>query len=407
MLARHVLLVLCVVAAPATAVAEVNVWEKDGSYLDIAMLLQIQGRFVKSDGAGVTPDGSAIFFRRIRPAISGSVDHDWYGIIEIDFGLGYEGQDPRTSIQLAFIAYDGFQDSHATAVAIGSMKAAFGQEFLTPSTKVLTLERTFSADQWYGTPDLAMGAGFAYANSARTLATQVVGGMMSIRQRPDRIWFQNPQNQSDPDDDTGILVSGRVEYWPFGEMPVRPKHPSRLAFDPNDLARTEEWRLLANVGGFGWWNNNSNHITTECPVTDSHVCPDGLVDVRRVVGGELSSTLLGYGFVAQAEYQHIRGTLRESTFDGGLYRNGKTVLDKLTLNGGYMVVANTLELWGSFSFLSATNFPGTWYSTRGGLHWFAHKHSVQFSLELTRNTNAFGTQDAYENIARVEAQLAW
>ena len=83
---------LCALARPS--VAEVTA-ENGDSYLDLNMLVQVQGRYVWSNGAGTTPDGAAVFFRRLRPRDLGAIDRNWYGIIEVDFGPGFEGEDPR------------------------------------------------------------------------------------------------------------------------------------------------------------------------------------------------------------------------------------------------------------------------------------------------------------------------
>jgi len=396
----------CVFAAPARA--EVTVWEQDGSYLDLSMLIQMQARFVEANGAGTTPDGVVVFFRRLRPAVSGSIDRNWRGIIEMDFSAGFEGQDLKTSVEDAYLEYMGFEDNQQNAVKIGSIYPAFGREFLTSSTKLLTVENTFNGIHWYGTPDLTMGAGLTRVTPCRTLSTQIVLGMMSINQRPDRIWFQSPQNQTSNTDDTGFLVTGRVDFWPLGEMPLEPKRPSQLAFDPSDLAHTEGVHLLLGLAGYGWWNNNDNNQPTmQCPTMNNNVCPNGVADVRHVYGGEVSASVMGYGFTLDAEYHRIRGMLRDSTFDGGLYQTGVTNLNVLTVNGGYMIVADTVEGVGSFSLLTATNFPSNWYSSRLAVNWFVHEHGIQLSAEATRNTNAFGTTDAHEDVGRVQAQLAW
>jgi|HubBroStandDraft_6_1064221.scaffolds.fasta_scaffold36987_2 hypothetical protein len=397
---------LCAFAVPVRA--DVTVWQKGDSYLDLNMLVQVQGRYVWASGAGTTPDGATVFFRRLRPAISGAIDRNWYGIIEVDFGPGFEGEDPKTSVEHAFLEYSGFEDNQQSALKIGSIDPAFGREFLTSGAKLLTLEQTFNGIHWYGTPDMTMGTGFTFTSCDRKLSAQVVVGMMSIKQEPDRIWFQSPQNQTDNSDNTGYLASGRVDFWPIGKMPVDARHPATLAFDPNDLHRTDGWHVLASIGGYGWWNNNANNpAAMACPTTNDNVCPNGLANVHWTYGGELSAELLGYGFTADVEYQRIQSALEDRTFDGGLYFNGAAGLNKLVASAGYMVYADILELVGNFSLLTATNFPSSWYSSRLGLNWFIREHTIQLSAEGTYNENAFGTTGAHEELVRIQAQLAW
>src|SRR5437899_3077474 len=78
--------------------------------VDISAVMQVQARLIHSEGAGTTPGAGNVFFRRLRPAISGALERDWTGIIEIDFGTGFEGQDPKTSIKAANIQYLGFEE---------------------------------------------------------------------------------------------------------------------------------------------------------------------------------------------------------------------------------------------------------------------------------------------------------
>jgi hypothetical protein len=167
-------------------------------------------------------------------------------------------------------------------------------------------------------------------------------------------------------------------------------------------------QLYVAVAGYGWWNNNNNNQPTmPCPPQNNNVCPNGLTGVRNVYGGEVSATVKGYGFTFDAEYHRIRGTLRDPTFDGGLYQAGETNLNVLAVSAGYMIIDDTLEGAGNFSLLTATNFPSNWYSGRLAINWFVHDHGIQLSAEGELNANAFGTTDAHQNIGRLQAQLAW
>jgi hypothetical protein len=374
----------------------------------VGLLIQTQARFIDAGGAGTDTNLDNIFFRRLRPFFYGAFNKNWQGIIQMEFGDGFEGQDQKTSIKWAYMEYLGFEANQQSSLKIGSFKPYFGREFLTLGPHLQTIERTFAGIQWYGTPDYMMGIGFTRMTPDRKMSYGVTGGSMSIDQRPDRIFFQSPQNQTNINDNTGYLVSGRVDFYPFGEMPFNPKPLTANAFDRSDFHNTQAWRVMMSVGGYGWWNNNnSNKGTTACPLSNNNVCPSGLADVNQVYGVEVSSGLRGYGFSGDVEYQRIHSDLRNTTFTGGLYSNGDSSLNKFTVNGGYMIYRDKVELAGSYAMLTASNFASNMDSYRAGLNWFVHEYTVRFSADVTFNVNAYGTPGAWENIGRLQAQFAW
>ena len=218
--------------------AGVNVWQKDDAYIDVGLLVQTQGRAISAGGAGTDPNTDSIFFRRLRPFFYGAFNKNWQGIIQMDFGDGYEGQDLKTSIKWAYMEYLGLEANQQSSLKIGSFKPYFGREFLTLGPHLQTIERTFAGIQWYGTPDYTMGLGFTRMTPDRKVSYGITGGTMSLNQRPDRIWFQSPQNETSSNVNTGYLVSGRVDFYPFGEMPFNPKPLTANAFDRSDFHNT-------------------------------------------------------------------------------------------------------------------------------------------------------------------------
>jgi len=393
----------------APAQAGVNVWQKDDAYIDVGLLVQTQGRQISAGGVGTDSNADSIFFRRLRPFFYGAFNKNWQGIIQMDFGEGFEGQDLKTSVKWAYMEYLGLEANQQSSLKIGSFKPYFGREFLTLGPHLQTIERTFTGIQWYGTPDYMMGIGFTRMTPDRKLSYGITGGTMDINQRPDRIWFQSPQNATSSNNNTGYLVSGRVDFYPFGEMPFNPKPLTANAFDRSDFHNTQVWQVMMSVGGYGWWNNNdSNKGTTgTCLAGNNNVCPNGLADVNQVYGVEVSSGLRGYGFSGDIEYQRIHSDLRNATFTGGLYSNGNTDLNKLTVNGGYMIYRDKVELAGSYALLTASNFASDWDSYRVGLNYFVHEYTIRFSGDITFNANAYGTPGAWENVGRLQAQFAW
>ena len=131
-----------------TAQAGVNVWQKDDSYVDVGLLIQTQGRVVDGGGAGTDANTDSIFFRRLRPFFYGAFNKNWQGIIQMDFGEGFEGQDAKTSVKWAYMEYLGLEANQQSSLKIGSFKPYFGREFLTLGPHLQTVERTFTGIQW-------------------------------------------------------------------------------------------------------------------------------------------------------------------------------------------------------------------------------------------------------------------
>jgi len=64
--------------------AGVNVMQKDDSYLDVGILIEVQGRAVQNPIANTAID-DGVFFRRLRPFLYGAMNKNWQGIIQMDF----------------------------------------------------------------------------------------------------------------------------------------------------------------------------------------------------------------------------------------------------------------------------------------------------------------------------------
>lgn len=76
-----------------------------------------------------------------------------------------------------------------------------------------------------------------------------------------------------------------------------------------------------------------------------------------------------------------------------------------TVNPGYMLLADTLESFGNFSLLTATNFPTGMGGESGSTG--SSTSTGSSSPPTDQNWNAFGTIDTRQTVGRVQAQLAW
>jgi hypothetical protein len=82
-------------------------------------------------------------------------------------------------------------------------------------------------------------------------------------------------------------------------------------------------------------------------------------------------------------------------------------LNKFTVNGGYIIYRDKIELVGSYALLTASNFPANWDSYRVGLNYLIHEYTIRFSADGTFNANAYGIPGAWENVGRLQARFAW
>ena len=406
---RHGLpgVILAVLIWVVPARAGITVMEKGDSYLDLGMLIDLQARHVQNEVSNLdVKDG--VFFRRLRPFLYGAMNKDWQGIIQMDFGNGFEGQDAKTSIKWAYMEYLGFESNRQTSLKLGSFKPPFSREFLTIGPRLQQIERTSVGINWYGTPDYMIGVGVNRMTPSRKVAYAFSGGSMSINPRVDRVFFQMPLNDTSSANNSGYLVAARIDYFPWGEMPFDPKPlASANAYNRGDFRRTEYWRLMVSGALFGWWNNNNNNLSINAGNPNGNSSISTNQDVRDVYGFEASSGVRGFGFSGDLEYQYVQSKLLNQEFTGGLYESGRSGLHKFSVNGGYMVYKDEWEATATFSVLDASNFSRTWTGTTLGVNWFIRHYDIRVTANYTFNNNASGVAGQWENVARIQTQFAW
>jgi phosphate-selective porin len=91
------------------------------------------------------PDSNRIFLRRARITASGKVLPDLQYKLQGDFagGLG-AASSIKPSMTDGYIEWTKYRAAH---VRVGQFKAGFGEEWLTPSTQLITVERTLASDR--------------------------------------------------------------------------------------------------------------------------------------------------------------------------------------------------------------------------------------------------------------------
>ena len=142
-------LALTALAAPRAAEAGIKVFEEGDKFIEIGGRVQLQ--YLMTDFVG-DETRDQVFFRRLRPYISGSVTENWNGKIQFDFGKTIDGDE--VAVKDAYMQYTGWKNKKLT---IGNAKPPFSREFLTSSKRQQTIERGFVGDHNFGTPDRQLG----------------------------------------------------------------------------------------------------------------------------------------------------------------------------------------------------------------------------------------------------------
>jgi hypothetical protein len=368
-----------------------------GRWIDFGILVELE--FLNN----APSEGEAtqeLFFRRLRPTLMGGLSKDWQGILQMDFGAGQNGTTYTTTVRWANFQYLGVHQAHAT---FGSFKPWYSRELITLGPHLQTIERSPVGDTNYGNPDYMLGVAWDQMLDNGKWAYYASAGMQSHQQEVTQMQMRSPANTSSSANE-GLLVSGRVDFYPFGRMTFNPKPlntPTQITYNRGDF-HTPDWRLIVSAAAFGWWNDGDSNPYTENGVSTSTT----QADLDRSVGVEVSGGLRGHSVSADAEYQHIWADLVDPAFTGGLYAGGATDLSKFVVNGGYMLPID-VELAASWSTVAATGFEKALTETTVGANWYIIPYAVRFSATYSWLENQNGTPGNDVGVTRLFAQFVW
>lgn len=360
------------ISAPTARAAGPVVFENEAGdrFIEIGGRIQIQYNRTDPDGGDATDE---LIFRRLRPYIAGSFTENWYGKIQFDFGKAVDGNE--VAIKDAYLRYDGWKNHR---LYIGNSKTPFSRAFLTSSKYQQTVERAFVGDHNFGTPDRQMGLRLDGHNDSKKIGWKLAVGAEQHDPDVRRMDFDTPANDQG-DWNQGIVYAGRLDFHPFGAM----------KFSQGDF-HTDDLKATVSVAAFGWQNDDDNNPYTQ-EIGGVATCVNaGKCDLDSSEGFELSAAIRGFGFSADAEYQRVSGDTVDPTFTGGAYRDGTTDLDKLSLEVGYMLPKNHLELVAAWDSLDATNYQDAWTATELGVNYYWNQHNLKLQLNYRIGENVFG-----------------
>jgi hypothetical protein len=358
---RGIALVLPLVL-PALLDAGVPLYRR-GSHLSLELGLRVQLQYYHLGGEGWSEE--KLYFRRLRPALEASLSPSWEAEAEFDFGDTIEGE--RAEFKDVFISYLGLS-SKGLRVTLGNEKAVFSRQLQSSSTSLTLVERGVVGLDDFGILDRVLGARVDLRDSKKRFVAAASAGLASHEPNAGQMEFESPLNAGE-DANRGWTFSGRVEAQPLGEVD----------YDQGDFER-EPLRFAIAAALYRWSNDGSRNPDTQAGET---LAP-GAPDLARSRGLELSGALRGRGLSADAEIQWIRGTAADDTFDGGLYHRGEAELKKASLQTGYMIVAERLELVGGFDRLDAQTYGAPWKRlSLGATHyWNRQQLKLQINYQL-------------------------
>lgn len=352
--------------------AGITVYKDGDKYVKMGGRIQMQYYADDPDNGSSTDE---MFFRRLRPYVEGSLHKDWKGKFQIDFGKAED--DNEVAVKDAYMQYTGFEGMKVT---LGNANFPFSREFLTSSKYQEFVERTFVGDHNYGTPDRNLGLHLTGHNGSKKLTWGASVAQACIDPNAGRIDFDTPVNKNS-DFNEGWIYGGRVDFHPFGY----------LKFSQGDFSG--ETKATIGVAAFMW--SNDGDVETNAASLD------------QVTGYEISGAFRSHGFSVDAEYNLFNADTTDGAFTGGLYQNGETELTNWSIEGGYMIVSNRLEIVAGFSQQDADNYDEQWGRTTFGANWFIHKHDVKLQATYQLNDSENGVNGNDANELFVQAQYVF
>lgn len=362
---RRGIAVVALVCAPRLLEAEIPIYRNDsGLKLDLGIRIQLQYYHLGGDDWSE----EKLYFRRLRPVLEASFSPSWAAEVEFDFGDTLSGE--RLEFKDVFVSYLGFE-SKGFLVTVGNEKAVFSRQLQSSSKSLTLVERGFVGIDDFGSLDRVVGARVDGRDRTRRLGMAASVGLASHEPDSSQMEFESPLNARE-DANRGWSLSGRAELSPLGEVD----------YDQGDFG-SERLRFALAAAAYRWSNDGSQNRYT----VDGRSTGEDVADLDLSHGVELSGALRGRGLSADCEIQWVRGIARDRTFDGGLYSRGAADLSKLSLQSGYMVLAERLEIVGGYDRLDAAAYASAWKRiSMGATHyWKRQQLKLQFNFILHRS----------------------
>jgi len=345
----HLVLILLLFSTTARAGYEIKFDNEVTIEAGGRIVVQYQQFDVEIEGAGDLNDDELIF-RRLRPYLKLKYKDNWQVKLAWEIGEG------RNSIKDAYVRYRGID---WLDIKLGNETLPFSRERMTSSAKQQSPERTLVGDTEFGVPGRQLGihlkTGFAapfsfYLSFAKA---NIHGDLLT------EIQFISPLSNSriaDSLQDEGSIMVARVDYKLWGGTKYRQGNLK------------DNTGLTLSVAVYDWDNQHT------------------VVEINHAEGIEVSVAYRGAGLSIDAEYNELSA---ESPFllDRPLFDMGKAGLQQSSIEAGYLIFKNQLELVASIQAMQADNWSRDWGIWEVGANYFfsGHNHKLQLSYRDQEN----------------------
>ncbi len=321
-------------------------------------------------------------FRRLLLVFDARLPKAWEAGLQLDFGPVASGDD-RLIVKDAFLRYTGLED-RGLVLTIGNQKMPFSRSLLASASRRSLVERPIAGDRAFGSPGRALSVKLDGWRRGRTLYW--AAALASTHQSPVAHEIRlHGAAEAEASWNEGPLLGGRVEFHPRGEV-------SRAQGD-FDRGR---FRYTVGAAAYGWWNDDD---------VERH--GSGAVDAERIQALEISGGLRGHGVSVDAEFEHVASHATDPGPTIGLYEDGTAIIDKGSLEAGYMVVPRRLELLAGFDALDAPVFEVPWRRASAGVNWYVSSHALKFSVQHRESFDDRGVREGRSHATYVQAQIAF
>jgi hypothetical protein len=363
------------------AVAQMVLVDKGDQHLTLAGYVDLQYERLETQRVAV----DRVFFRRLMLTMNGTATRNWNGVFQFDLAPATAGG--TIVFKDVYLQYLGWA-SRGLTLQIGNQKMPFSRSVLASSSRRNVVERPFTGERASGSPGRALAIKMDGWHVKRTLywSAALASALHSPVTSEIRV---DGLAESQSTWNEGWTTTGRVEWHPLGETPR-----AQGAFE-------EDLRVTIGAGALTWRNDGDRNLNPE---------PDPLglrADKEAVNGLEISGGLRGRRISVDCEYERVTATTVLPGFSGGLYQAGHARLHKASLEAGYMVLPQHLEIVGAIDQLSADTFESPSRRAAAGVSWYVDGHRLRFQLMHRLTVNDRGISGARRQTSALQAQIAF
>ncbi len=365
---RRGIALVTLLSAPGLLEAGIPLY-RNGSGLKLDLGLRVQLQYYHLGDEGWSEE--KLFFRRLRPALEASFSPNWEAEAEFDFGDTIEGE--RMEFKDVFVSYLGLE-SKGLIVTVGNEKAAFSRQLQSSSKSLTLVDRGVVGVDDFGSLDRVLGARVDGRDSSERLTMAASLGLASHQPDASQMEFESPLNAGEGSN-RGLSLSGRVELSPLGEVD----------YDQGDFG-SEHLRFAFAAAAYRWSNDGSRNPYTQ----NGRSSREDVADLDRSHGVEVSGALRGRGLSADAEIQWVRGETTDRAFTGGLYDRGEAELTKLSLQSGYLILPERVEIVGGYDRLDAETYAAAWKRLTLGATYYWKRQQLKLQCNYVLHWSFFG-----------------